>query len=543
MQRFVCLVVVLCIACVLSAAGASATTYYIAANGSDSNSGTSKTTPWLHAPGMTNCSGTCASTAPQPGDSFIFRGGDTWHYGNSGLTPFVGGTSPHWNWNWAGSSSNCQLDGSAGAVTKTSCIYIGVDQSWFGGSSWARPIMNMDNPLTTSRPSSCAFDQDGQNMLLLSRSYLILDNFEWVGLCWNASPNAGVVTTLANMVEITNNYFHGWTYGSGSTIDQFPLVSCSGAGCTGAEIVDHNVFDGSDSSLGATPGQASGKATGAGSELAYNVFWHVSNGDIAGTSSLASVHDNLFYYMLEPQGSIHGNIIEWLGVGPKASTYFYNNLMFATNEGEGIDMYTGTSGSAYVFNNISYLYRATFGSSSITNGNEPNNCYMGEVSGTWHFFNNTTDSPCSFTQARGSISLTFQNNHFIGFSSSTVGAFANTGSANTDNGGEVFQSEATANGQGYTTTNDYAPTAGSNATVGAGANLTSFCSGIGNSLAASACTKGYGGVTYNRGNHTAVPNTATARPSSGAWDAGAHQFSSGTASRPNPPTGLTATVQ
>src|SRR4029077_14620960 len=62
-------------------------TYYIAANGSDSNNGTSKTTPWLHAPGMANCTGTCASTTPQPGDSFIFRGGDIWHMQNSTATP------------------------------------------------------------------------------------------------------------------------------------------------------------------------------------------------------------------------------------------------------------------------------------------------------------------------------------------------------------------------------------------------------------------------------------------------------------------------
>jgi len=246
--------------------------------------------------------------------------------------------------------------------------------------------------------------------------------------------------------------------------------------------------------------------------------------------------------MLEPQGSIHGNIIEWLGVGPAASTYFYNNLMYTTNEGEGIDMYTGTAGTSYVFNNVSYLYRATFGS-TITNGNEPNNCYMGEVSGTWYFFNNTTDSPCSFTEARGSISMTFENNHFIGFSPANVGGFANTGSANTDNGSEVFQSEAAANAQGYTTSNNYAPTAASDATVGAGTNMTSFCSGIGNSLAAAACTKGYGGVTYDQTNHTAVPNTPSARPSSGAWDAGAYEFGAASASKPNPPTNLTATVQ
>src|SRR5579871_308349 len=69
---------------------ASATTYYIAANGSDSNSGTSKTSTWTHAPGMKNCTAICASTVPKPGDQFIFRGGDTWHFGNSSASPYVG---------------------------------------------------------------------------------------------------------------------------------------------------------------------------------------------------------------------------------------------------------------------------------------------------------------------------------------------------------------------------------------------------------------------------------------------------------------------
>src|ERR1039457_4756325 len=53
--------------CLIGSGPVSATTYYVAANGSDSNSGTTKTTPWLHAPGMVSCTGTCASANPVPG--------------------------------------------------------------------------------------------------------------------------------------------------------------------------------------------------------------------------------------------------------------------------------------------------------------------------------------------------------------------------------------------------------------------------------------------------------------------------------------------
>src|SRR5437762_14246 len=88
---------------------ASATTYYIAANGSDSNNGTSKTTPWLHAPGMTGCSGVCASASPKPGDRFIFRGGDTWDY-----------TIWPWNLQASGSASTTPA-----GCSGSGCIYYG----------------------------------------------------------------------------------------------------------------------------------------------------------------------------------------------------------------------------------------------------------------------------------------------------------------------------------------------------------------------------------------------------------------------------------
>src|ERR1039457_6529579 len=107
-----------------------ATTHYIAANGSDSNNGTSTTTPWLHAPGMPNCTGTCASYTPQAGDKFIFRGGDTWHFGNSGASPYTGGTWDVHNW-FGTSAATCMYEG-----TQTGCIYYGVDLTWFSGASW-----------------------------------------------------------------------------------------------------------------------------------------------------------------------------------------------------------------------------------------------------------------------------------------------------------------------------------------------------------------------------------------------------------------------
>ena len=125
--------------------------FYISSAGADTNAGTveSPSGSWLHAPGMPGCSAVCSSTTPVAGMGFIFRGGDTWHFGNSAASPYVGGT---WTWTRSGSSG--------------SPIYIGVDQTWYSGGSWSRPIMNGDNPLSTSAVASCAYQTGSGNVFL-----------------------------------------------------------------------------------------------------------------------------------------------------------------------------------------------------------------------------------------------------------------------------------------------------------------------------------------------------------------------------------------
>jgi hypothetical protein len=217
-----------------------------------------------------------------------------------------------------------------------------------------------------------------------------------------------------------------------------------------------------------------------------------------------------------------------------SSTYYYNNLIDTTDEGETIDMYPGSSASSkhgYIFNNIMW---------GIGNSG---NCYMVEGDGTGgpgstFVFNNTTDSPCTIRPLRGIPAGTFQNNHFIGLSPAILSTFSIL--TNTDNGNEIFQTEAVANTQGYTSSNNYAPTSSSAATVGTGANLSSLCASMDNSVAAAACEHAFGGVTYDATNHIAIDNPVAGRPSSGAWDAGAYILNSNTV---NPPTGLVATVK
>lgn len=541
MRRLGCSAILLMISTLMSAGAASATTYYIAANGSDTNSGTSKSSPWLHAPGMSGCSGTCSSAAPKPGDSFILRGGDTWHYSSVAGSPV--GTP--WTWSASGSSTSCNLDARLGAVVKTSCIYIGTDHTWYVGPSYARPILNFDNPLSTSYVSSCAYNQNGQNLIRISANYVIFDDFEILGFCWNSSGGV-VFSTASTGVEMSNMYFHGWTTVSGET-DGFYMMEGSLA-LTSFQLCDHNVFDGTDATEGNLPLNATGFAIDQNcTEIADNVFHHLSNGVI---SNMQLVHDNLFENLYEPNDTgTHGNIVEW--DNPRYSSpvllAFYNNIMHDTNEGEGVNVAMITS-NALFFNNVSWLYRET---SSHTNGSQGANCYQLSLQAAGpsevNFFNNTSDAPCTYTGQTTGYTSAFQNNHMIGYSSLSnfISYYGSGSGVVTDNGSEIFQSESAASTQGYGPANAYAPTSNTNATVGQGANLTPLCISIGVASLTAACEGSAPTIAEvpGEGGYVVSVIPGNVRPSSGAWDAGAYEFSAVASGPPGTPPGLSDVVR
>ena len=515
-----------------------ATTYYVCAttgspcNASDSNAGTSKTATWLHAPGMSTATGTAASTVLGAGDSLIFRGGDTWHFGNSGLLPFAGFQTNAWSFTRSGTTTTCNLNAALGAITTSTCIYIGVDQTWFSGGSFARPIFNFDNTLTNTSPASCQFDDTTLFPIAFSGNYLIVDNLEVVGVCSNATnTDAYIFNNTGSMQEFKNLYVHGYMLGQTCTNSSADCDEYWFVGGVNSQTVyqryDHNVFDNSDGTFGNSSSSASfGVFNQSLLEADHNVLNQVSNGLKYRYAFL--IHDNLFQNMFESAGAIstHGNIIEWQGTGAAyaTSTYYFNNLTTCpgvnSNIDESVDMYPGGASSskqAYIFNNISNCnYFGGIGT----------NCYMiegdGGNGGPGHtqFFNNTTINPCQMRGSRGNSTGLYQNNHFVGFApSGSISNFSSQSTA-TDNGNEVWQTAGAACGTSGT---NYAPTSGGCATVGAGANLSSLCSGMDNAIAAAACGNAYGGVTYNATTHTAVDNTPVTRSST--WDVGAYQFS------------------
>lgn len=545
------------------AGSASATTYYIAASGSDSNNGTSKTTPWLHAPGMPNCTATCATVTPQPGDSFIFRGGDTWHAANSSASPYVGTATQaakgcgwnttvcgwYWHFGWNGTATNCTWP-----TVTSSCIYIGVDKTWFTGTSWTRPAIDMDNPTSKSLVSSCAFDQGGGGLPAAfaigtssssqKANYVIFDNFEIYGGCGSSSgPNYldynGVSETFENL------YIHGWTEVS---LDFGYLINQASETFPDHNVWAYNVADGSDSYC--TGFDACSAYLGLDPyDFEHNICRWMGGCISAGSADLFTIHDNLFEHVYQSYTiGVHGNVVGSFGNHNPTGTplYFYNNLIRNVDDGRAIVLGVANGGTLFFFNNVMY------GIGNAGNCVGPQIMNNGDTINT-DFSNNTIDAPCSITASAstgkstsGTVNWSTQNNHFIGFSGSTVSSvITNPGYALTlvltDNGNEIFQSEAVARKQGYTAANNYRPTSASGATYHAGRDLSLGCSTY--SPDSALCSGSTGGVRRAGGVGLEPILRVASPPLRGtAWDAGAYQFSGQPVIQPKVPKRVVADV-
>jgi hypothetical protein len=533
--------------------------YYVAANGSDSNSGTSESTPWLHAPGMPNCSSNCLTlqkSGPPAGTGYIFRGGDTWHFGDSSDSPYTGGT---WEWyTWSGS---------AGAY-----IYIGVDPSWYSGSSWARPILSADNPTSTSPVSSCEyqiaanpidpqFNQTNSIVYLAGVNYLIFDDFEMTGLCWSTIGEgeflfySGASAGEGNVGYVENNYVHGWTHTTAGA-----QTGGTGIGTysqNDGEVIRFNVIDGADSDPLSLQEWGQGSS---GYDLEYNVTTSAG-----GTSIFADchiLHDNLFEYINQlNDDSGHSDVYfcagEYAG-GSSSPNIFYNNVFrfigSSSNPYAGYILAPRTpSGQTdYFFNNVFHDIWDNAGGNNNAMCDQPGG---GPLScGTVVIFDSTSESGVGSSGPTGIVwadnptyqgAITSVNNHWITNAGTTPSAVFLGPSLVTESNA-VYQTLSAANSQGYTSTNDFSPTSMSGATITAsGANeTTSYCAAgvLHNAAAEAACVQGITGVSYNQTNHTVVYPAfpAVLRPATGAWNVGA--FELGPLAQVAAPTNLVATA-
>jgi hypothetical protein len=446
--------------------------------------------------------------------------------------------------------------------------------------------MTGDNPTSTRAVASCAYPSVGSNNKFLdvsNNSFAVFDNFEWTGMCQNivqtagnnggfgqnmyVTDNGGGTVQVQNVYE--NHYFHGFTHIPTNCTSEARGI-CLNEGAFSGRIHGSSTFgpgnicDGWDSDPTMTI-----CLLWEGYLVYDNVFANMSQIVVNGYHDW---HDNYWFnYYPTGDGFAHGNSFEANDDAPASDNaghpqpnipfnVFYNNILGHNAAGTSGDVKlwfcTNNTAAEYQFNNIVY------DQGGGNNWDIDTSCGGGQPV---YEFNNTVDMP-----GAGSMNCTANvvatNNHEIVDGGS---AYAN-GSCSKSN--EIVMTHATAMAQGFmaagrgtsgsngnvTCANDTtpcAPTFASNSTVAAGTNVQNYCNALqaandtadGRDVvrAGIACQSATtDACTYDATTRTNVcPRRPTVlRPSTPVWDIGAYEFGSGSASGPNPPTGLAALV-
>ena len=507
--------------------------YYVAANGSDANPGTSESSPWLHAPGMPSATGNAASVwkaTMAAGAGIILRGGDTWHEGNSGASPYTGGT---WGFN--------NSPGPAG--TSSNPIYVGVDPTWFSGSSFARPILTWDNPTTTSTTlSSCSYPS-GNVVDFDGGGWFIFDDMELTGVCANSSNWNPIYVSYGSMsggAYFERLYLHGSSHvgfpnPNNCTANSTCMSAFRGGVSSGGPPYDVFLFDVMDFS-DSDPVPMEGCYCGAW-EVAYSYFSGYSQ-FITRPPGDHLIHDNQFVNFVD---NGHANVLESVGDSSGVNAN-YNNIYAhlyvssATTSNVGFWLQPPVGTTDYFFNNL--IWDA--GPMEFFNiGQNGSNQGTISIFNNGMQFNHRTDGgadtfSCSATGNADPWSAA--NNQYITSDTSSMWA-ANCSGKGTDTT-SLLMSNSTAQTDNYISAQSYvySPTSSSSPTVGKGTNEQAFCSALATAAAAdsslsdaaTACQSDTRyGVVYNSSNHTVstpgrVPNS---RPGSTAWDIGPYEYS------------------
>jgi hypothetical protein len=502
--------------CVMLASNLFAATYYVDYSaGSDSNNGTSKTAPWQHAPGMQTCTNLCRSTTINAGDSIILKGGVTW---------------PNGSFMWS-------LPGGATGNP----VYIGVDKTWYAGSSWSRPILS---------PGGSVIPNNYNTMFTVPPNVTV-DNFEITGFYWTTASCGGAPYGSCGIFNagqrdgqtFENLYIHGWAHAGTNAATSNGVINVFSFGGSYTQTVHDTVIVGTD-----VAGDHSVNGFFNGPSIAYNNFIkQVSSAAII--SYPVSFHDNHIEdigpaYCNMPFPAYAGNCTHENGFEDNGDTglVFYNNVITNISAGLALWIAPNPGYTVSMWNNVIYavhdnqvidftapVYNPSYCSSGASRSN-----YC-TTTGSFVFENNTVQCGDDSTQydvcqssignlrSQGSVatSVLFQNNHFItattasGCSTTTGHALSCTFAAS-----NVVQTLAVANRQGFSSSQTYAfsPSQSSNSTVGIGAALTSsWPVGYSTNDTTYACTDG-------SGNQPSCPARITmARPSTSAWDAGAYR--------------------
>jgi putative cofactor-binding repeat protein len=451
--------------------------YYVDfVSGADTNNGLSKSAPWKYAPGMNGCAFNCDLIGLQPGDQVIFKGGVTW---NATGFPMVVSVS--------GASGNP--------------IYYGVDQTWFSGNTWSRPVFDLFESTWSVAP-----------VLASAANFIIFDNLEIKNEEVNNSdywpPRSSISVDGGSNIIIQNCYVHGWSIQNPVTgSDSYPTGGIAFFGGSTGGVVQNCVLD-------ASPESDSGVGIYGGASIQGNIIENVPNGIVV-TDPAANVSRNQVFdvpYSVDP--SISSNAIFSYSSGSIFSNIVHDLVPGAA----AIHLESGTNGSGntqYIYNNL--VWNVGDDSPIVVDLD-----WLGpNLTSNQFIYNNTlsggttagciTVNPNFFTPPN----LTVQNNHCISEQPSSQAWCWNQAGGNFDCGSvtnltfgnNVLMTTETAASQGYTPANSFQPTAPNGATVSAGLNLLPNCVTVGPSM----CSDLLGVV----------------RPGGSAWDAGAYQYQTG----------------
>ncbi len=471
--------------------------------GNDASAGTSTGTAWKHIPGMQTCAGVCASHAKVAGNTYILKGGETWPNANF---PIV--------WKWNGTAANRYT--------------IGVDQAWFTGASWTRPIWDLANAQIAGARNVVfsTFDFTGPNT---SVNYVTLDNIEIKRWSWRTNYSFATCAVIlafgSTNITLDHLYIHDW---DGAGIGECYLFQGdSNAPYLSGSIIQNSVVDGEE---GGVPSNAGGNTSYGSASICWpswknNIIHGIS--DMVKPCGHGEISGNHLYNCKFPAGLTgeHGNMIETLA--SDGIFYIHDNVIHGTendvaHSNECESMFIGNPGETdYVWNNIWYDLA----------GNPPEVTQNVTPGVAIYFWNNTVVPPAGgYCLRKGHsgnyVTIKMQNNHCITTASQaddpTLSATNKTISNN------PVQTPTAATSQGYTASQSpyaYAPTDLTDWTVSAGTNLSTNCSGSLSTL----CSDTSYGVGMDAGTHavTGAVRPTIARPSPGAWDIGAYQLSGG----------------
>jgi hypothetical protein len=458
---------------------------------------------------MAGASGVLASYSPVAGDTFILKGCDVWVNSDLPVT-----------WAWSGLSSNP--------------ITITVDKTWYNTSScpsgWNRPVFDAQKAVLNP---DTIFILGGTT----PTSYGVLDNVEMRGLYCSGSCGGNQQFINSNQGAshwtISNNYIHGWNI----VTDGDCKIFQSQLNDTGT-VLTQNIVDGSDAT-GASPagGTCYVMYPTLWDTITNNVFHDVANGLVGSPGSTTNsvvISGNQIYNVLESNAGSHPNVLESTGGG---TWYVYNNVM---HDYVGESFFFGgdsgaSGGTQYVWNNLWYNI----------SGNPPEGD-GGSGGFSFYAWNNTvvpnTGGTCFlYSKDAAFATVTIENTHCITTGSSVVSP--SWGGTTPKLSNNVLMSPTTAKSQGYTSTQNfaYSPTAATSGTVGQGKTICGAEETCTGNLAALANDTNYACAQQSvNGVAEVVCPARTEVPRPG--DVGAYQYVAGGQS-PNPPTGLTASVQ